>query len=257
MKHPRHLLIPILALSLTGVCLGEPSPTPAPTPVENPSEAALKQEPHTARFLELHESFLARGKEAPVGLLFLGDSITYQWSRHPQIWEKYYAAYQPANFGIGGDKTQHVLWRIENGELDNINPRVVVFLLGTNNSGAYTAEEIIAANTKIVRKIREKLPDTKVLVLAIFPRGPRHFDKNGVPKDDGVTRMAVIEKVNQGMAKLDDGKNVRFLDIGSSFLDPDGKIPEDIMYDQLHLTEKGYQIWADAMQPLLTEMLKE
>lgn len=250
----RNLLFPLLAFSLTGslVCSGEPT---ARASASDASVPAIKTGRHQARFLELHESFLARAKEGPVGLLFLGDSITYQWSQHPRVWEEFYAQYQPAHFGIGGDRTQHVLWRIENGELDHIDPRVVVLLIGTNNSGFNTAEEIIAANEKIVRRIREKLPQTKVLLLGIFPRGPRHFDENGIPQDDGVTRMAVIEKVNEGLAKLDDGENVRFLDIGPVFLGPDGNIPDEVMYDQLHLTGEGYRRWARAMQPLLVEMM--
>ncbi len=220
------------------------------------SEPVIKPLPYQARFLELHHSFLDRAKEGPIDLLFLGDSITYQWSRHSEIWEEYYAQYAPANFGIAGDATQQVLWRIENGELYRIQPRVVVLLIGTNNTGSYTADEILAANTKIVERIHEKLPDTKVLLLAIFPRGPRSFDKNGIPRDDGITRMAVINEVNRGLAKLDNGDSVRFLDIGSVFTGPDGKIPEELMYDQLHLTNQGYRRWAEAMNPLLTEMMQ-
>jgi len=216
----------------------------------------IKPEPHQERFLEMHHSFLERAKKGPVGLLFLGDSIIFQWTRHPEIWEPYYAQYDPANFGVAGDATQQVLWRIENGELDHILPKVVVLLIGTNNSGSHSADEIIAANTKIVREILERLPQTKVLLLGIFPRGPRLFNENGIPRDDGVTRMAVIEKVNEGLALLDNGENVRFLNIGSVFFGPDGKIPEDVMYDQLHLTKMGYQLWAESMQPLLSEMME-
>lgn len=252
------LLIPLLALAAASVHAAEPTATPAPTPRIDASAPAIKPAPHQERFLELHQSFLDRAKSGPVGLLFLGDSITYQWSkRAPEIWEQYYGKYQPANFGIGGDATQHVLWRIENGELDHIDPKVVVLLLGTNNTASHTAEEILAADTKIVNLIRSKLPKTKVLLLAIFPRGPRHPDKNGVPKDDGVARMAIIDKVNAGLAKLDDGKNVRFLNINSAFLGPDGKIPDAIMPDQLHPNEQGYKLWAEAMQPLLSEMMQD
>jgi lysophospholipase L1-like esterase len=221
----------------------------------NADEAAIKPPPHQERFLELHHSYLARTKEGPVGLLFLGDSIIYQWIRHPEIWEPHYAQYNPANFGIAGDTTQQVLWRIENGTLDHIQPQVVVLLIGTNNSGSHTADEIIAANTRIVRQIHERIPDTKVLLLGIFPQNSRDLDDNGIPRDDGVTRMAIIENVNQALAKLDNGKNVRFLDIGSIFLNEGKTIPEALMYDQLHLTKSGYQLWAEAMQPLLSEMM--
>lgn len=208
------------------------------------------------RFHELHESFLARAKAGPIGMVFLGDSITYGWTKHPEVWEKYFGKYQPANFGIGSDRTQNVLWRIENGELDGISPRVAVLMIGTNNSGANTADEILAGQRKIVRLIREKLPRTKVLVLAIFPRGPRHFDAKGVARDDGVTRMRVIDEVNKGLASFDDGRNVRVLNINHVFRDSDGRLPDSVMPDQLHLSEEGYVRWAEAMSPLLAEMMK-
>jgi len=222
-----------------------------PAPVD-PTVAAPKT--GNAAFFEKHESFLARAKSGPVGILFLGDSITEGWKSVPQIWEKHYGAHQPANFGIGGDQTQHVLWRIENGELVGIDPKVAVLMIGTNNSGAHTAAQIAEANRRIVAQIRAKLPGTKVLVLAIFPRGPRtQRDGKAEPWEK---RMAVIRGVNAELAKLDDGRNVRFLDVGPAFLAPDGTIPQDVMPDQLHLSPKGYQLWADAMQPLLDEMLR-
>jgi len=116
-----------------------------------------------------------------------------------------------------------------------------------------TIAEIAAADTRLIRLIREKLPETKVLLLAIFPRGPRQ-QRDGSP-EPWEQRMAVIHDANAALAKLDDGKNVRFLDIGLKFLAPDGTIPNAIMPDQLHLSPAGYQIWADAMQPLLDELL--
>lgn len=206
-------------------------------------------------FLKKHESFLQRGKEGPIGVLFLGDSITAGWTKAPHIWEHYYGKFQPANFGIGGDRTQHVLWRIENGELDGVHPKVVVLMLGTNNSATNTAGEIAAADKKIVQMIRAKIPDTKVLLLGVFPRGPRK-NAQRVVIDDGTKQMAVINAVNAELAKLDDGKNVRYLDISSKFLGDDGRIPSLIMPDQLHPNAAGYQLWAEAMQPLLTEMMK-
>lgn len=226
--------------------------------VEIVESAATTPAPQVGRprFHELHESFLARAKEGPVGVLFLGDSITYGWRNAPEVWERFWGEYQPANFGIGSDRTQNVLWRIEQGELDGISPKVVVLMIGTNNSGSDTAGQILAGQTKIVRLIREKLPRTKVLVLSIFPRGPRNFDENGVPRDDGVTRMRVIDAVNAGLPELDDGRHIRVLNINSVFLGPDGRIPDSIMYDQLHLTAEGYGLWAEAMRPTLEKMMK-
>ena len=232
--------------------------TPAAAPVPVDASAAIPKTGN-ARFFELHEKFLARAKAGPIGVLFLGDSITEGWGRAPHIWEYYYGKYEPANFGIGGDQTQHVIWRIENGELDGIHPKVVVFMLGTNNSGAHTGAQIAAADKKIVGLIRAKIPGTKILLLAIFPRGP-HKDKDGVVTYDAILdaqkRMMANTAANAELAKLDDGKLVRFLDLKARFLGNDGTIPNIIMPDQLHPNAAGYQLWAEAMDPLLQEMLK-
>jgi len=226
------------------------------TPSKYDASTGVLKPGKTQRFLELHRQFLERAKSGPVGLLFIGDSITERWKNAPDVWERYYGKYQPANFGIGGDSTQHVIWRIEHGELDHVSPKVVVLMIGTNNTATHTAEQIAAADRKIVGMIRQRLPETRVLLLAIFPRGPQtHKDKGFY--DDGVRRMEIIRAVNADLARLDDGDRVRFLDIGPRFLGPDGKIPDDVLQDQLHPTPKGYEIWAEAMQPLLTEMMAE
>lgn len=257
MKNPRSLVLAGLVLlgslsAQTPAAPATPATAPAPAAPADPSVGAPKA--NNARFFELHEQFLARGKAGPIGVLFLGDSITEGWRKAPHIWEHYYGKWQPANFGIGGDQTQHVIWRIENGELNGISPRVVVLMLGTNNAGSYSAEQIAAADRKIVGMIRERLPETKILLLAIFPRGPRKM-RDGSP-EPWEQRMAVIRAANADLAKLDDGKMVRFLDINARFLGNDGTIPNTIMPDQLHPNAAGYQLWADAMQPLLTEMMK-
>jgi lysophospholipase L1-like esterase len=237
-----------LSLALASVAFAQ-TPTPAP---EDASAAIPKT--GNKRFFEMHEKFLARAKAGPIGVLFLGDSITELWNIAPHIWEHYYGKYQPANFGIGGDKTQNVIWRIENGELDGIAPKVVVFLLGTNNTRTHDAAQIAAADRKIIGLIRAKLPEAKLLVLAIFPRGPRK-SRDGT-MEDWENRMAIINAVNADLARLDDGKTIRFLNINDRFLGNDGTIPNIIMPDQLHPNAAGYQLWAEAMQPLLDEMMK-
>lgn len=205
-----------------------------------------------AHFYEMHASFLRRGHQ-PMELLFIGDSITEWWSRAPAVWRAHYEKYQPANFGIAGDQTQQVIWRIEDGELDGINPKVVVLMLGTNNTARDPAAAIVAANVKIVRLIREKIPGVKVLLLAIFPRGPR---LSGGVADPWEERMVVIRDVNAELGKIADGGNVRFLDLTACFLGADGKILDGLMPDRLHPNAAGYQVWAEAMQPLLDEMMK-
>jgi len=207
-----------------------------------------------AKFFRSHAEFLERGAEGPVGVLFLGDSITAGWSRVPKLWAAGYSKYQPANFGIGGDRTEHVIWRIEQGELDKISPKVVVVMIGTNNTGDNAAVEIAAGNRKIVALIQEALPETKILLLAVFPRGPR---TNGDGQaDPWEQKMAKINAINTDLAQLDDGDRVRFLDIGDRFRGADGTLPKDIMPDQLHLSVAGYQIWIEAMAPLLTDMME-
>lgn len=222
--------------------------TQAPRPREEADKPHIKLDRNgsSASFLAAHERFLKRGQE-PAQVLFLGDSITAGWgNRGKETWKKRYEPLQAANFGIGGDKTQNVIWRIDNGELDQIRPKVVVLMIGTNNASAWAPEETAAGVTTIVEKIKQKLPESKILLLGIFPRGE---------KPDDARRQKNIQ-VNEIISKLDDGKTVRYLDIGKTFLQPDGTLSKEIMYDFLHLTEKGYEMWADAIQPLLDEMLK-
>ena len=251
--------VPFAFVPAAGADATTPTTAPSTPSAMEPADVASpklgKDGNMDAHFKTMHEKFLKRRSEGPIDVLFLGDSITEGWSgRGKALWEKNYAPLNAANFGIGGDRTQHVLWRIDNGELDGISPKVLVLLIGTNNIG-YEPAEILKADTKIIQEIHDKLPQTKVLVLAIFPRGA---DPKGTDKKDENTatfREKIIE-VNKGLALLDDGNKTRFLDFGSKFLDDDNKIPKDIMPDALHPNAKGYQIWVDAMNPLLTEMLK-
>lgn len=205
--------------------------------------------PQTApNWISRHEGILAEAKKGGTELLFLGDSITDNWrSKGAAVWEKYYAARHAANFGIGGDRTQHVLWRIEHGELEGLKPKVIVLMIGTNNSNSDSADQIAEGVEKIVAEVRAKCPDSRLLLLGIFPRN-KPVDKPA--------QMETIMQVNDRLAKLDDGKRIRFLNVNDQFLGPDGKVHEDVMSDFLHPTEKGYQIWAAAMEPTLASMLK-
>ncbi len=244
----------LVPLTFVGPALAAPTtaPTTAPHRSEPADVAAVKHGKGGVPdkgFLKKHDGFLARDKAGPIGVLFLGDSITDFWTRAPDVWKAHYGADQPANFGISGDRTQHVLWRIDNGELDGIHPKVLVLMIGTNNIDD-TAAHIAAGDEKIAAEIHDKLPETKLLLLGIFPRGADPAD----PKI--VAIRAKIKAVNADLAHLDDGKRTRYLDIGDKFLAADGAISKDVMKDGLHPTPKGYQIWADAMQPLLDEMLK-
>lgn len=195
-----------------------------------------------------HEGFVKEAKKGGVEILFMGDSITDMWrTKGSNVWSKYYAPRHAANFGIGGDRTQHVLWRIEHGELDGIKPKVTVLMIGTNNSNSDSPEDIAKAIRLIIDEIHARISETKILLLAVFPRN-KPTDKPG--------QMDKIHQVNDLIAKYDDGRTVKFLDLGPKFLGPDGKVPADIMADFLHPTEKGYQIWAEAMNPTLDALMK-
>lgn len=232
--------------------------SPLPAQTTSPSSPAEQQTPRPAlipatrstptNWLARHEGFVAEAKRGGVDILFLGDSITDLWrGRGRNVWNHTYAPRHAANFGIGGDRTQHVLWRIEHGELDGIHPKVTVLMIGTNNSKSDPPQDIADAIRKILDDIQAKLPETKILLLAIFPRNK--------PQDTDA-QLETIHEVNKRIAHFADGKRVVYLDIGPKFLGPDGKVPAEIMPDYLHPSQKGYQIWADAMEPTLAELLK-
>jgi lysophospholipase L1-like esterase len=195
----------------------------------------------------MHESFLQRGKEGPIGVLFLGDSITQFWAdKGKETWDARYAKLNAANFGISGDRTQWLLWRIANGELDGISPKVVVLLMGTNNTAANTADEIAAGDAKIVEQIRAKLPETKIILLAIFPRGPR---EPTISAEKTEAYMKIHRAANERLAKLDDGKTVRFLDLGPK-LAPGGGFPsKEVMPDGVHPGPRAIKSGLTACSP--------
>ena len=201
-----------------------------------------------------HEENVATAKQGGVEVLFLGDSITDGWhwdTGGRRVWDKTFAPRHAANFGIGYDRIQNVLWRVENGELDGISPKVVVLLIGTNNSGneddgkpRNTTPEIIAGISNLVQRIEVHWPRTKIILFGIFPRGE---------KNDPVREQ--VKAVNEGIAKLAN-ERVKFMDIGDEFLAADGTLPRGMFPDLLHPNEKGYQIWANALVPELEEIGK-
>ena len=204
-------------------------------------------------WLARHEGFIAEARHGKHEIVFIGDSITDGWrDRGLKVWNQFYAPHNALNLGISGDRTQHVLWRIEHGELDELKPKAVVLMIGTNNTGKEkngtprnSAQEAIEGVTAVTKKIREKLPQSRLLLLAIFPRGAVD-----------APQRAQIKEINDALAKLDDRKRITFLDIGKVFLSEDGSIPTEIMPDLLHPSKKGYQRWAEAMEPTLGPMLK-
>jgi lysophospholipase L1-like esterase len=196
-----------------------------------------------------HEEFVAQAQKGGIDLLFLGDSITNRW-RAPEgteVWKKHFQPLHAANFGIGADRTQHVLWRIQNGELEGFHPKALVLLIGTNNLADNTAGQIAEGITAIVQEIRNRQSKAKILLLGIFPRGEKPTD----------AFREKIKEVNRIIAKLDDGgKTIRYLDIGDKFVDKSGTIPKELMPDFLHLSKVGYQIWAESIQPAVNELMR-
>jgi len=220
----------------------------APTPRANPAIAPAK---HVGQRTDL---VMQRAKEAPgeYDIAFIGDSITQGWEGNGKnVWAKYYGSRKCINFGVGGDRTEHVLWRFENGQLDGIKPKAAVLMIGTNNSNknkdgteAYSEAEILEGVQAIVKQLRTRLPDTKLVVVGIFPRGATFSTQRGK-----------LLQINQALAKLDDGKMIHYIDFGSQLIEADGSISKDVMPDKLHLSEKGYEIWAAAIEAKLRELL--
>ncbi len=180
-------------------------------------------------------------------IAFIGDSITQGWETDGRaIWREHYGKRRAINLGVGGDRTEHVLWRLDNGNLDGLAPKVTVVLIGTNNFGHSTAEthQVLAGIKAVVRKVREKSPTTTILLLGIFPRGPS-FNR---------TRGRILQ-VNQALAHLHNGRDIHVLDIGHVFVDENGSIDKAVMHDHLHLTAEGYRRWAEAIEPVLATLL--
>jgi len=228
------LLLAVLAVGIAPIAAEDAKPHAAITPA-----------PRDEKWMVRHEAINKAAQAGPIELVFLGDSITQGWNNN-EVWKKYYGHRKPLNAGIGGDRTQHVLWRLDNGNIDGLQPKLVVMMIGTNNSRDNSAAEITDGVTAIVKKLGEKLPETKVLVLAVFPRGEKA--ENNPQRDK-------LKEVNQAIAKLADDKRVYFLDIGPKFLKDDGSLGKDIMPDFLHLSPAGYQIWAESIEPQVSKLL--
>jgi (4-O-methyl)-D-glucuronate---lignin esterase len=205
-----------------------------------------------------HEQLLAKRKQGRIDVYFEGDSITRRWGAtdYPQLlenWNRNFHGWNAADFGWGADRVENIIWRIENGELDGLNPKVIVLLAGTNNIGNTVPPEgpaaVVANVTKglesLVKLMRSKAPNATIIVTAIFPR------------NDNMAVLPEIDAINANLAKLADGRTIRYLNINSKLADPNGKLHDGMMNarDKLHPQLDGYQLWADALKPILTELL--
>lgn len=202
------------------------------------------------QFRAKHENNLAVARQGDAELLFMGDSITDFW-RNPEgafaghpVQQQYFGHWKVANFGIAGDTTQGVLYRLQNGEGQGFKPRAVMLMIGTNNTMRNSAAEIAEGIGAVVLQLQKDFPEARILLLGIFPRS-----RPGDPVRD------TIAQINSSIQKLDDGRRVFYLDIGQKFLDAQGNIPNDVMSDGLHPGPKGYEIWAQAVIEPLTALM--
>lgn len=227
---------------------------PAYAADEKPNPAAKnlnRDNPRHKEFLKRIEKSKGKGD-----VIFLGDSITHGWEGQ-KAWTKYFGEFNPVNLGIGGDQTGHVLWRITEGkELEHLNPKAAVIMIGTNNTGGHSAEQIAGGIKAIVEELKKQKPSMKILVLGVFPRG------NGGDADEETFTIPAaklnkkIPAINAIISKLDDGKTVFYKDIGKDFLTPEGGLWDYIMPDYLHLSRKGYAIWGKAIKGDLEKLVK-
>jgi lysophospholipase L1-like esterase len=220
---------------------GEPADRPAPRTDQNSMTA--------------HAQLLEKAKQGRIDVYFLGDSIVRRWGAldYPELlanWKEHFYGWNAANFGWGADRTQNILWRLENGELDGVNPKVIVLLAGTNNVGAQPRDESVSAEIArgvkaIVDLCQRKAPRATIILTAIFPR------------NDDIAVMPAIDRINQQLATFADGKHVRFININDRLADSNGVLVAGVLNerDKLHPTLKGYQIWADALKPIFRELL--
>jgi lysophospholipase L1-like esterase len=246
-----HLILAALLLCLgqaTKASVGASTPT---TVASNAMPRAATPVPRTERqgWMAQHDANVALARKGNIAVLFMGDSITRSWSREGhEVWAAHYAQKQVANFGISGDCTEHVLWRVQNGELENIKPKVVVLLIGTNNlTQNDSPADIARAITAIIEEIRQRSPDTCILLVGVLPRrqAADHHDRES------------IREINRRLAPLHDGKHVMYLDVGGKLLQPDGSLSKEVAIDFTHLTSRGYEIFAEAINPTLEALLRK
>ena len=217
---------------------------------ENPAAKPLNRD------VPRHKQFLEKVKSGEGDVIFLGDSITQGWEGNgKKAWADAFGKFKPVNLGIGGDQTGHVLWRITEGkEIEPLKPKLAVIMIGTNNTGRDSAEQIAGGVKAIIDELRKKKPEMKILLLGVFPRA------GGIKKEETVAPAdklnPKIKQINDIISKYADGKMVFYKDIGDKFLNKEGGLDRKIMPDLLHLSPAGYEIWADAIKGDIEKLTK-
>jgi lysophospholipase L1-like esterase len=239
---------PIWIIAL-GICLVYVASSENAYPDDKPNTATMPVPRTDSGWQKRFQLLNERAKQGNVDLVFIGASTIQFWEDSgKEIWKKHYAPRKSLNLGISGDRTEHVLWRLQNGNLEGIRPKLAVLLVGSNNTNGddNTAEEIAAGIEANVKLLRQKLPNTKILVLGIFPRGEK-----------ASPQREKIAEANKLVSKLADKKMIFYQDLGQLFLEPDGTLKRDLMPDLLHPNERGYEAWANEMEPSIFALMGE
>ena len=237
-----------LVLLVAGVTQAADTPPPIPVVAKDAKTLVGVPRPQSDNVRGRTEQFNALAKAGGFDVLFIGDSITHLWEQHGKdVWEKRIALFKAANFGIGGDTTQTVIWRLDNGNLTGkLDPKIIVLMLGTNNAGQSTPEETAAGVGAILARIHTRFPKAKVLLFPIFARS-----------NPGTVLRKINDDVNQIMSKYDGHWNIKYVDINPKLTDANGNRLPDYYWDETHLTAKGYEVWADALVPEFEAILKK
>jgi lysophospholipase L1-like esterase len=243
-------VVAVIALTAAGRPLAQAVP---PSPSAGPAHRATPRTDQNSTIA--HTQLLEKARAGGIDVYFVGDSITRRWGAtdYPELlahWRQNFFGWNAGNFGWGADRTENILWRLEHGELDGVNPKVIVIQAGTNNigtqpGGAAKVAEISRGLTAILESCRQQAPRATIVLTAIFPR------------NDNMAVMPEIDQVNASLARLADGRTVRYLSVNDRLADPDGRLFPGMMNerDKLHPTIQGYQVWADGLKPILTELL--
>ena len=233
---------------------GEP-----PVALSGPNPAAAAKPRHEV-WLDAHRKRDARLRDGNVDVLLIGDSITAGWNKQPNLIKKFLGDLHVVNLGHPADKTENILWRLQNHSFEKIDPGVAVVMAGTNNSNRdeYTPGQIAGGVRAIVAEIRKKLPQTRILLLGIFPRGSQEHRieiKQGRTAAGMNPQWVKIDTANRMISALADGQMVVYLNINREFLSEKGELPVEVMPDLLHPNERGYEIWGRTKQPVVREMI--
>jgi (4-O-methyl)-D-glucuronate---lignin esterase len=246
---PKTIALLLFSVAMLQAPTSNQGSTPRPLQGDQPVPRA-DQNSQTA-----HLQLVDKARTGGIDVYFVGDSIVRRWGAtdYPELlanWKANFFGWNAANFGWGADRTENIRWRLENGELDGVRPKIIVILAGTNNVGAQPGgNEVIEDTTRGVKALvdvcRRKAPDATIVLTAIFPR------------NDNMAVMPEITRINENLARLADGKKIRFVNVNDRLADSEGRLFDGMMNerDKLHPTGKGYQVWADALKPVFTQLL--